>query len=353
MNAQLTRCRNGRRKRRFRKQNSTSTSTSGEMYFPQENTKGSIVFCKLLCETDVGNSCSVLIGKKEAEDHLPCLAPGKSKILEFQDFYANNFRMEFMHSNFGEYYLRTGWERYRTEHKLKYMDLLTVYKKEKQNGFDDQQYFYVIECQKLPPDTFQDDTNLYVNPNGLPLPKKEVEENLNDVLLPEIGGKVTLSLFDPIEERVFEMKLVHSEEEEYYLGGKGWKEYVAKHNLLIFDTIFVSKVTVNHDEANPSSAECIWEKVIDRNSELDDQLVNNSYYYQITYRLRGTKPQKKSKQLGKTTENSSAPASTTTAVNNSSTPDSTTTTGKNNSKGKGVAIPDYDSDDVYWLSYDN
>ncbi|KAK4374788.1 hypothetical protein RND71_005465 [Anisodus tanguticus] len=140
---------------------------------------------------------------------------------------------------------------------------------------------------------------------------KEVEENLNDVPLPEVGGKVTLSLFDPIEENVFEMELV----------------------------------TVNHDEVNSSSAEFIWEKVIDRNMELDDQLVNNSYYYQITYQLRGTNPQKKSKQLGKTTENSSAHASTTTTT--------TTARDKNNSKGKCVVVPEYDSDDAYWLSYDN
>ncbi|MCD7466953.1 hypothetical protein HAX54_004059 [Datura stramonium] len=312
-----------------RKQNSGSINGEIQEYYSD------VVFCKFLCETDVGDSCSVSIGKKDAEDHLPPLAPGKSKILEFEDWFCGNkFSMEFVHSTFGGYYLRTGWERYRDEHMLEYGDLLTVYKTGKHNiyGFDEQQYFYVMEYQKLTPEDFQDDRTLIMkqliatlqdpnssilveqmlaknlrykhlydnsNSNGLQLqfPKEEVEENLHDLPLPPLGGEVTLSLFDPIGESVFQMELVHSEKEEYYLGGKGWEEYVANHNLLIFDTIFINKVTVNHDELY-SSAECIWEKAIDRNSKLDDQFVSNCYYYEITYQKRATKPQKKPK-LGK------------------------------------------------------
>lgn len=126
--------------------------------------------------------------------------------------------------------------------------------------------------------------DLYENYNGLQLPKKEVEENLYELPfelpLPGLGGEITLLLFDPIGEKAFVMELMHTEEDKYYLGGRGiWKEYAAQHKLLIFDTVFVSKVTVNRDELSPS-AECIWEKVID---QTDDQLVNNSYYYEITY----------------------------------------------------------------------
>nr|XP_009799396.1 PREDICTED: uncharacterized protein LOC104245480 [Nicotiana sylvestris] len=364
-----------------RKQKSTSVSSSGENDSLQENVieipleYNNIVFCKLLCETDVRESCSVSIEKKNAEDHFPCLAPGESKMLEFADCRGNNVAMEFVRTNFGDYYLRSGWERYRDEHKLEHGDVLTVYKIEKQN-----EYFYIIDCNKLTPEDVQDNVqlvitkliatlqdpnasiveepvvaknlrykDLYENSNGikLELPKKEVEENLHDLPLPQVGGQVILPLFDPIGKEVIQMELVHTKQDEYYFGGRGreWGEYAAKHGLLIFDTVFVNKVTVNRDELSPS-AECIWKKIIDQAGKLDDQVVNNSYYYQISYQLRSVKSNKKPKhELGQTENTTSAPSSTTT----------TNAGNSNNRKGKGVAIPqsepEYDSDDAYWLSY--
>nr|XP_009791936.1 PREDICTED: uncharacterized protein LOC104239104 [Nicotiana sylvestris] len=81
------------------------------------------------------------------------------------------------------------------------------------------------------------------------LPKKEVEENLNDLPLPAVGGEIPLTLFDPVGNNIVEMKLVHgSEEDGYYIGGGEWKEYAVKHNLLTSDTLFLDKVIVHNDE---------------------------------------------------------------------------------------------------------
>lgn len=83
----------------------------------------------------------------------------------------------------------------------------------------------------------------------LKLPKKEVEENLNDLPLPAVGGEIPLTLFDPVGNNIVEMKLVHgSEEDGYYIGGGEWKEYAVKHNLLTSDTLFLDKVIVHNDE---------------------------------------------------------------------------------------------------------
>lgn len=62
-----------------RKQN--STFGNGEMDFHQENAEKDTVLCKVLGIDDVGDSFSVSIEKKDAEDHLPVVAPGKSRIL--------------------------------------------------------------------------------------------------------------------------------------------------------------------------------------------------------------------------------------------------------------------------------
>lgn len=105
----------------------------------------------------------------------------------------------------------------------------------------------------------------------LELPKKDVEEFLDELPLPEAEGKVTLFLFDSIGVRAVEMELIHSINEGYYLGGQGWQEYVAKHKLLLFDTVFIDKVTLNVDEPN-STAECIWKKLTDLKGKLDIQL---------------------------------------------------------------------------------
>ncbi|MCD7466954.1 hypothetical protein HAX54_004060 [Datura stramonium] len=316
-------------------ENRIPPAAENEMDLPHDP---NVVVIQLLCETD--KSHSVLIPNKFAEDHLPPVAPGKSKMLEFEDsFRGNNFRMEFVHSNFGDYYLRTGWERYRDEHKLECGDFISFYKKiEDQNGSQDlSQYSYVIHCWKLPKkdeavdkDAELDATlqlpnesieivpvlsknlcyeDLYGNPKGLRLPKKEVEENFRDLLHPDVGGETIIPLFDSIGKKHIFIQLVHTEQEGYYITGSGWEEYVAEHNLLIFDTIFINKVTLD-----PSA---------------EVQLVGISYFYEITFQTRATKPHKKPKLLGKTME--SAPASTTTAGNNSSAPASTATAGNNSS----------------------
>nr|XP_033509800.1 uncharacterized protein LOC104087951 [Nicotiana tomentosiformis] len=120
----------------------------------------------------------------------------------------------------------------------------------------------------------------YGGTNGvmfIQLPKKEVEKNLGrDLSLPAVGGEIALPLFDPVGNNVVEMKLVHTEKDEYHIGGE-WEIYAAKYDLLMSDTIFLDKVTVHrdHDQKlnNPSTAKL-------------------SYHYEITYqRRRGTKDQ--------------------------------------------------------------
>ncbi|XP_049383073.1 uncharacterized protein LOC125847514 [Solanum stenotomum] len=98
------------------------------------------------------------------------------------------------------------------------------------------------------------------------LPKKDVEENLGrDLPLPAAGGEIALPLFDPVGNILVEMKLLHTEMgDQYHLGG-GWEVYAAKHGLLISDTIFLDKVTVqvgndhDHDQLNTAQFSCHYE----------------------------------------------------------------------------------------------
>uniref|UniRef100_M1AYB1 TF-B3 domain-containing protein n=1 Tax=Solanum tuberosum TaxID=4113 RepID=M1AYB1_SOLTU len=96
------------------------------------------------------------------------------------------------------------------------------------------------------------------------LPKKDVEENLGrDLPLPAAGGEIALPLFDPVGNNSVEMKLLHTEMgDQYHLGG-GWEVYAAKHGLLISDTIFLDKVTVqvgnDHDQLNTAQFSCHYE----------------------------------------------------------------------------------------------
>ncbi|KAK6798824.1 hypothetical protein RDI58_006527 [Solanum bulbocastanum] len=96
------------------------------------------------------------------------------------------------------------------------------------------------------------------------LPKKDVEENLGcDLPLPAAGGEIALPLFDPVGNNLVEMKLLHTEMgDQYHLGG-GWEVYAAKHGLLISDTIFLDKVTVqignDHDQLNTVQFSCHYE----------------------------------------------------------------------------------------------
>ncbi|MCD7453148.1 hypothetical protein HAX54_019891 [Datura stramonium] len=112
------------------------------------------------------------------------------------------------------------------------------------------------------------------------LPKKDVEENLGrDLPLPAAGGEIALPLFDPVGNNLVEMKLLHTEKgDQYHLGG-AWEVYAAKHGLLISDTIFLDKVTVqtgnDHDHELNTTAQF-------------------SCHYEITYQRRqrrGTKDQ--------------------------------------------------------------
>ncbi|XP_055803652.1 uncharacterized protein LOC129872795 [Solanum dulcamara] len=96
------------------------------------------------------------------------------------------------------------------------------------------------------------------------LPKKDVEENLGrDLPLPAAGGEIALPLFDPVGNNLVEMKLLHTEMgDQYHLGG-AWEVYAAKHGLLISDTIFLDKVTVqtgnDHDKLNTAQFSCHYE----------------------------------------------------------------------------------------------
>ncbi|KAK6780314.1 hypothetical protein RDI58_022498 [Solanum bulbocastanum] len=73
---------------------------------------------------------SVSIPNKFAQQHLPPIASGKSMILEFEDCDGNKFLMEVVHSNYGDYYcIRTGWERYKDQHKLESGDFISFSKK--------------------------------------------------------------------------------------------------------------------------------------------------------------------------------------------------------------------------------
>ncbi|KAL3328313.1 hypothetical protein AABB24_035776 [Solanum stoloniferum] len=260
---------------------------------------------------DKYSSRSVSIPNKFAQQHLPPLASGKSMILEFEDFGGNKFMMEVVHSNYGDYYyLRTGWERFKNQHKLESGDFIYFSKKNDS---------YVIYSWKTPK---PEELDLQVSnesiervqvlvknlcakdPKCLRLSKQEVEGNLDQHLIVQVGEEIILPLHDPIRKKSFTVQLVHADQEEYHIRGRGWEEYVAQHNLFIFDetTIFVNKV------------------ILDPTAEV--QLVNISYHYEITYQTGVTnQPQKKPKLLGMTVETSSAPAST--AVDNSSAPAST------------------------------
>ncbi|TMW89310.1 hypothetical protein EJD97_017362 [Solanum chilense] len=187
------------------------------------------------------------------------------------------------------------------------------------------------------------------DPKCLRLSKKEVEGNLDQHLIIQVGEEVIIPLHDPIRKKSFTVQLLHADEEEYHIRGIGWEEYVAQHNLFIFNetTIFVNKV------------------ILDPTAEV--QLVNISYHYEITYQTRATnQPQRKLKLSGTTTETSSAPASTaaenssapaSTTVDNSSAPASTAvdnssapaSTAVDNSSGPAYTAVDNSCDDVYWL----
>ena len=187
------------------------------------------------------------------------------------------------------------------------------------------------------------------DPKCLRLSKKEVEGNLDQHLIIQVGEEIILPLHDPIRKKSFTVQLLHADEEEYHIRGIGWEEYVAQHNLFIFNetTIFVNKV------------------ILDPTAEV--QLVNISYHYEITYQTRATnQPQRKLKLSGTTTETSSAPASTaaenssapaSTTVDNSSAPASTAvdnssapaSTAVDNSSAPAYTAVDNSCDDVYWL----
>uniref|UniRef100_M1DES8 TF-B3 domain-containing protein n=1 Tax=Solanum tuberosum TaxID=4113 RepID=M1DES8_SOLTU len=266
---------------------------------------------------DKYSSHSVSIPNKFAQQHLPPLASGKSMILEFEDFGGNKFMMEVVHSNYGDYYyLRTGWDRFQNQHKLESGDFIYFSKK------NDSYLIYSCKTPKpeeldlqLPNESIERVQVLVKNlcakdPKCLRLSKKEVEGNLDQNLILQVGEEIILPLHDPIQKKSFTVQLLHADQEEYHIRGREWEEYVAQHNLFIFDetTIFVNKV------------------ILDPTAEV--QLVNISYHYEITYQTRATnQPQKKPKLLGTTAETSSAPAST--AVDNSSAPASTTVDNKN------------------------
>ncbi|XP_027767827.1 uncharacterized protein LOC114074096 [Solanum pennellii] len=274
---------------------------------------------------------SVLIPNKFVQQHLPPIASGKSMILEFEDCGENNFMMEVVHSNYGDYYhIRTGWETFKNQHKLESGDLIYFSKKNDS---------YVIYSCKTPKTDLQvsnesiERVHVLVknfcakDPKCLRLLKKEVEGNLDQHLIIQVGEEVILPLHDPIRKKSFIVQLLHADQEEYHIRGIGWEEYVAQHNLFIFDetTIFVNKV------------------ILDPTAEV--QLVNISYHYEITYQTEAkNQPQRKLKLSGTTTETSSAPAST--AVDNSSAPASTTV---DNSSAPASTAVDNSFDDVYWL----
>ncbi|XP_055811759.1 uncharacterized protein LOC129881656 isoform X2 [Solanum dulcamara] len=280
---------------------------------------------KNLCAKDLnGNPKCLWLPKKQVEENLlqlPFPQLGEEIILTFHDpIDKKSFTVQLVHADQEEYYITgRGWEEYVAQHKLESGDFISSYKKND---------YYVIYTWKLPTAEELDDTHLLVpsesiervpvlvknlcakDPKGLRLSKNQVEGNLVEHPFPQVGQEIILPLHDPIGKKSFTVQLVHADQEEYYITGRGWEEYVAQHNLLIFDdtTIFVNKV------------------VLDPTAEV--HLVNISYHYEITYQTTGTnQPPQKLKPLGITTENSSAPASTgtTTAVDNSSAPASTTT----------------------------
>ncbi|KAG5586587.1 hypothetical protein H5410_047021, partial [Solanum commersonii] len=221
---------------------------------------------------------SVSIPNKFAQQHLPPLASGKFMILEFEDFGGNKFLMEVKNDSYLIYSCKTP--------KPEELDLQLP-----NESIERVQVLVKNLCAK--------------DPKCLRLSKKEVEGNLDQHLILQVGEEIILPLHDPIRKKSFTVQLVHADQEEYHIRGRGWEEYVAQHNLFIFDetTIFVNKV------------------ILDPTAEV--QLVNISYHYEITYQTRVTnQPQKKPKLLGTTAETSSAPTST--AVDNSSAPASTT-----------------------------
>ncbi|WMV46858.1 hypothetical protein MTR67_040243 [Solanum verrucosum] len=165
------------------------------------------------------------------------------------------------------------------------------------------------------------------NPNCLRLSKEESRLLVPHVLL-QVGHAIFLPLNDTITKESIVVLVEHPVQDEYYITGSNWEEYVAKHKLLVIEdtTIFVNKV------------------ILDPTAKV--QLVNTSYHYEITAVDNSSAPPSTATTIVVDNNSASPLIATTSAVNNSSAPASTATTSAvNNRMELHCDEPEYDSDE--------
>ncbi|KAL3328299.1 hypothetical protein AABB24_035765 [Solanum stoloniferum] len=259
------------------------------------------VVVKRLCAKDVyGNPKFLWLPKKHVEENLlkpPFPKKGHVTDLLIRDpIKRRTFTVELVHDDEEEYQISgSEWDEYAAQHKFECGDFIYCYQQ--------RSFFYEIYTCKLNNKSIEIIPVLFKNlcakdvaenPNYLRLSKEESRLLVPHVIL-QVGHAIFLPLNDTIRKESIVVLVEHPVQDEYYITGTDWEEYVAKHKLLVIEdtTIFVNKIILA-----PTA------KV---------HLVNTSYHYEITY------------QTTTAVNNSSAPP-TTNAVDNSSVPVSTATT---------------------------
>uniref|UniRef100_M1DP27 Insect intestinal mucin 2 n=1 Tax=Solanum tuberosum TaxID=4113 RepID=M1DP27_SOLTU len=258
------------------------------------------VVVKRLCAKDVyGNPKFLWLPKKHVEENLlkpPFPKKGQvTDVLIRDPIKRRTFTVELVRDDEDEYQISgSGWDEYAAQHKLECGDFIYCY---------EPRFFYEIYTCKLHNKSIEIipvlvknlcAKDVAENPNCLRLSKEESRLLVPHVLL-QVGHSIFLPLNDTITKESIVVLVDHPVQDEYYITGTDWEEYVAKHKLLIIEdtTIFVNMV------------------ILDPTAKV--QLVNTSYHFEITY------------QTTTAVDNSSAPP-TTTAVDDSSVPASTATT---------------------------
>ncbi|KAG5586562.1 hypothetical protein H5410_046996 [Solanum commersonii] len=204
---------------------------------------------------------------------------------------------------------RSGWDEYAAQHKLECGDFIYCY---------EPRFFYEIYTCKLNNKSIEIipvlvknlcAKDVAENPNCLRLSKEESRLLVPHVLL-QVGHAIFIPLNDTITKESIVVLVEHPVQDEYYITGTDWEEYVAKHKLLIIEdtTIFVNKV------------------ILDPTAKV--QLVNTSYHFEITYQTTTAVDNRSAPPPTTAVDDSSVPASTatTSAVDNSSESASTATT---------------------------
>ncbi|KAK6780336.1 hypothetical protein RDI58_022520 [Solanum bulbocastanum] len=291
----------------------------------------------LILHRDVyGNPKFLWLPKKHVEQNLlkpPFPKKGQVTDLLIRDpIKKRTFIVELVRDDEDEYQISgTGWDEYAAQHKLECRDFTYCY---------EPRFFYEIHTCKLNNKSIEIISvhvknlcakDVAENPNCLRLSKEESRLLVPHVIL-QVGQAIFLPLNDTIRKESIVVLVEHPVQDEYYITGTDWEEYVAKHKLLVIEdtTIFVNKV------------------ILDPTAKV--HLVNTSYHYEITYQTTTAVNNSSAPPTTTAVDNSSALVSTatTSAVDNSSAPPLTaTTTAVDNRMELHCDEPEYDSDDSY------